>query len=288
MIFVSTACLKRKTIIEILEEYVNAGIRNIELSGGTVYYPELMEDLIRIKRQHHVIYACHAYFPPPPVDFVVNLASCNDEIYSNSIHHYEECIKKLSLIDCRYLSVHAGFLVELSPREIGGSIEYTRIYDRDESINRFCKAISYLNELCKKNNILFYVENNVISSENYYNADKHNYLLMTDYNSICEIRKKVDFNLLLDLGHLNVSSHALDLVFEDEVKKLMPQAKWIHISENNGIKDEHRPLQYRGKTYKMLENFWRSNVNVTLETNGSVEQICKSLQLVNNLLLMGI
>ena len=283
MIFVSTACLKAKTINEVLKEYVKVGIRNIELSGGTAYYPELMEDLIRIKREYQVTYACHAYFPPPPIDFVVNLASCNDEIYSNSIHHYEECIKMLSLIDCKYLSVHAGFLVELSPREIGRSISYTRIYDRDESIERFCKAVSYLNELCKKNNILFYLENNVISSENYNNAGKHNYLLMTDYNAICEMRKKVDFNLLLDLGHLNVSSCVLGLEFEEQVKKLMPQAKWIHISENNGIMDEHRPLQCAGKTYKMLKKFWHNNVNVTLETNGSIDQICESIQLVNNL-----
>lgn len=283
MLFVSTACLKRRTIIEVLEEYVKVGIKHIELSGGTVYYPELMDDLIKIKREYGVEYACHAYFPPPLKDFVINLASCNDEIYYNSIQHYEKCIKKLTMIGCNYLSVHAGFLVEISINEIGGTIAHTQIYDRDEAIKRFCKAIFYLRKLCEENNLLFFVENNVISMENYINAGRQNYLLMTDYKTICEMRRNVEFDLLLDLGHLNVSSHALGLEFEDQVGRLIPEAKWIHISENNGIEDEHSPLRSEGKIYNTLKNSLRKNVNITLETNGSINEICESMNLLEKL-----
>ena len=46
MIYVSSACIKKNRISDIIREYVECGIRNIELSGGTEYYDELVSDLI--------------------------------------------------------------------------------------------------------------------------------------------------------------------------------------------------------------------------------------------------
>ena len=45
MIYVSSACVHAEKIGDVLYMYSNAGIENIELSGGTVFYPELEDDL---------------------------------------------------------------------------------------------------------------------------------------------------------------------------------------------------------------------------------------------------
>ena len=122
MVFVSSSCIKNDNIRETIVELASLRIKNIELSGGTKYYDGIFEDLCRLQKQYDLYYACHAYFPPPKEDFVVNLAACNDKIYKQSIKHYEDCINMLKTVNCSVLSLHAGFLVEIGTDEIGKRI----------------------------------------------------------------------------------------------------------------------------------------------------------------------
>ena len=113
MIYVSSSCVKKHNIAGVIQHLAESVIRNIELSGGTDYYDSIEHDLTVLKQKYHLQYACHAYFPPPKIPFVVNLASCNDWIYQQSINHYIHCIEMLKRIDCKILSIHAGFLIEI-------------------------------------------------------------------------------------------------------------------------------------------------------------------------------
>ena len=119
MIYLSSSCIRKSNIAEVVTLYGERGIKNIELSGGTDFYEGIEDDLRALSGKYNLTYACHAYFPPPREPFVVNLASCNDKIYRQSIEHYEKCIRMLKRIDCKFLSVHAGFMVEVGTNEIG-------------------------------------------------------------------------------------------------------------------------------------------------------------------------
>ncbi len=279
MIYVSSSCIHKNKISQIIETYAEAGIKNIELSGGTAYYSEIEQDLIRLRDRYGITYACHAYFPPPEVPFVVNLAACNDEIYRRSVSHYIKCIEMMRRIGSRTLSVHAGFQVEIQPNEIGKKLSGHILYDEQTSYERFCSAYRQLDQLCAENGILLYLENNVLSPENYREFQEHNYLMMTDYASIQKMREQLDFHLLLDLGHLYVSSHTLGLDFEEECELLMKDAEWIHISENNGLKDEHKPLKQDSRIMKAFSMKDSSSVNVTLETAGEIHDILAGIEL---------
>ena len=112
MIYVSSSCVKKKRIDDVIKHLADAGIKNIELSGGTDYYDGIEDDLKSLKDVYDLNYACHAYFPPHKKPFVINLASCNDKIYQQSINHYVDCIDMLKRIGCNILSIHAGFLIE--------------------------------------------------------------------------------------------------------------------------------------------------------------------------------
>ena len=225
-------------------------------------------------------YACHAYFPPPKVPFVVNLASCNDEIYRKSIEHYNNCIELLKRIDCNVLSVHAGFLIEIKKEEIGKKLSREVIYDKDEAYNRFCYAYEKLSRKCREQNCRLYLENNVLSQENYQEFEHQNYLMMTDYKSIMDMKEWMDFELLLDLGHLYVSSNTLGFDYEQECIRLKEYARWIHISENNGIYDEHKPLREESVILKEFQKIFHSGFNVTLETVGEMNSVLKSVELI--------
>lgn len=286
MIYVSSTCVKKHNIAEIIQELSKRNIRNIELSGGTDYYNELEIDLEQLKCFYNLTYACHAYFPPPKVPFVVNLASCNDQIYQQSIDHYVHCIDMLKRMKCKVLSIHAGFLIEIGSDEVGKELNCKIVYNEGEAYDRFCCAYEYLARLCTKNNIDFYIENNVLSTENYRKFDYHNYMMMTDYTSIMKMKEQINFNLLLDLAHLYVSSTALGLDYAQECNKIKKYVKWIHISDNNGIFDEHKPLRINSIIMKEFNKMCNPTLNVTLETVGSIEKILEGVELINNQLAM--
>lgn len=280
MIFVSSACLKKHNIAEIIQQLAERGIRNIELSGGTDYYDSIEDDLKILKQKYHLRYACHAYFPPPQAPFVVNLASCNDLIYQQSINHYIKCVEMLNRIKCKTLSIHAGFLIEIGADEVGHRLSSKVIYDEGKAYDRFCCAYEQITELCTKHDIALYLENNVLSTENYAEFDYHNYMMMTDYASIIKMKKQIEFNLLLDLGHLHVSSNTLGLNYHEECKKLSEYIKWLHISENNGIIDEHKPLNKDSEILKEFKKVYCQDINITLETVGSMAEILSSIRLI--------
>lgn len=281
MIYVSSACIKREKIRQTVVDYVKNGIKNIELSGGTKYYEDLERDLIKLKEKYNLTYACHAYFPPSKEDFVVNLASCNDKIYKRSINHYEECIEFLKKIHCSVLSIHAGFLVEINSNEIGKKLNTRIVYPEQEAYERFCSAYLHIADICKKNDIDLYLENNVLSAENYKSFELNNYLMMTDYDSILKMKKQMEFNLLLDLGHLHVSAMTLGLNFADQCEKLKKHVKWIHLSHNNGIFDEHKPLIKESEILSEYIKMNCNNANITLETVGNVDEIIESMKLLS-------
>lgn len=280
MIYVSSACIKKYNIAEVICCLAEKGIRNIELSGGTKYYSKIENDLLNLKKQYHLKYVCHAYFPPPKIPFVVNLASCNDQIYRQSLEYYEHCIEMLKCIKCSVLSVHAGFLVEIAVDELGGKLDTQIVYEEEKAYERFCSAYKYIAGLCIDNNISLYLENNVLNAENYKRFGNHDYLMMTNYDSIMKMKSQLKFNLLLDLAHLHVSSHALGVNYLEECRKLKDYVGWIHLSENDGIFDEHKPLKNDGAIMDGLQIVYRSGMGITLETVGSLGEICESVKLV--------
>lgn len=283
MIYVSSACRKNDNIGSIIQEYIKYGIKNIELSGGTGHYDMIEDDLMTLKHKYGVKYACHAYFPPPKIPFVVNLASCNEVIYQRSIDHYIRCIEMLRYIDCPVLSIHAGFLLEVSTDEIGKKISNKTIYDKKEAYERFFDAYRYISKSCADNGIVLYLENNVLSAENYRECGYHNHMMMTDYDSIMEIHRELGFNLLLDLGHLYVSSNTLKLDFSEQCSMLKKHVKWIHLSDNDGIHDGHKPLRPDSTIMKGFNKIYDPSINVTLETKGSMEEILAGMELIEDL-----
>lgn len=280
MLFVSSSCLNSDSIAEVIEKLAENKIRNIELSGGTTYYDGMENDLKKLKRMYCLQYICHAYFPPPREPFVVNLASCDDRIYQKSIDHYENCIDMLKRIECKVLSIHAGFLVEINTNEIGKTIRGEKIYDENKAYDRFCTAYEHIAGLCSKNKIALFLENNVLSKENYQNFHNKNLMMMTDYGSILKMKKQIDFDLLLDLGHLNVSARTLGLDYTQQCEALRAYAKWIHISDNNGVFDEHKPIDPGSNILAEFSKLYKPDINVTLETVGDIAEILESKKII--------
>lgn len=283
MIYVSSSCIGGRRISDVVRRLAQGGFRNIELSGGTSYYPEIFDDLAALKKEYDLTYACHSYFPPPQKDFVVNLASCNDEIYNRSIQHYKNCIRRLPDIGCTVLSIHSGFFLELSPDELGSEVHTKIEYDIEQSTDRFCEAYEEIRMLAKAQGIEIYLENNVIDSANFERLGRRALAMMADSDAILALKKRLDFRLLLDLGHLNATCYSLRKDFETEAKILAPHVEWLHLSNNNAIADQHRPLTGDCAVAAIYRSIAHPGDNVTLETKGDLEEIAESYRIVNSI-----
>lgn len=284
MIYASSSCIRQHNIADVIRQLAGAGISNIELSGGTDYYDGLEQEIQQLKQDYNLGYVCHAYFPPPKEPFVVNLASCNDRIYKQSIEHYENCIEMLKRLHCDVLSIHAGFMVEIGIDEIGCTLNDRIIYEEEKAYDRFCGAYEYIAGLCAAGGIALFLENNVLNAENYRQFHSENLFMMTDYRSIMKMKERIEFNLLLDLGHLYVSANTLYLDYAEECENLGGYVKWIHLSENGGIFDEHRPLEKDSPIMREFRKMYKPQTNITLETVGSVDEILNSIGITEQII----
>lgn len=281
MIYISSSCLKVDKIKDSIILLAKNGFRNIELSGGTNYYDSFESDLISLKKQYKLNYIIHNYFPPSKKHFVLNLASLNKDIYLKSLEHYKKAIELSKKLESKIFAIHAGFFIDLKAEHLGHKIPLLQLNDKNKTIKQFCNGYSLLKDYSKNTKI--YIENNILSYFNYKTYGT-NPLMLTCYKDYLDLIKKLKFPLLLDIGHLKVSSNTLGLDFEEELNNLLSNSNYIHISDNDGKSDLHNPLLKKNKLYQILKKFNFSNKIITLEIRADIDKIKTSYNNLRGLL----
>ena len=240
MIYVSTGNYKDLTGEETINLFLKNGITNIELSGGKYFdkpYTKIEKYIEKANIQ------VHNYFPPPQEPFVLNFCSEDNDIIEKSKNLVKNNIEFTKKIKKKYVTFHAGFLIDLKFSDLGKSKNKFKILDKSKGMNNFLKNIKELSDFAEKNNVEILLENNVIGKSNYqlYN---YNPFLMTSVNDICEIMNNTpdNVNFLLDVGHLKVSSNVLGFQKLEVFDKCKKWIKALHISENDGIEDTNEKI----------------------------------------------
>ena len=283
MIYVSSCSIKANSIKDSVAILAKEGIKNIELTGGTILYDDFESDLLELRDKYSLRYLVHNYFPPPPEPFMLNLASLNDDLYEQSIEHCKRAINLCKKLGSQKYGVHAGFLIDFSTDEAGKKIGYRTLNDRNKSLVRFAEAWNMLVEEAGLD-VKLYVENNVFSTTNAKTYDGENPFLVTDYESYLELHSSMDFNLLLDLAHLKVSVNSLGLSFKDEVNRLMPLTDYIHISGNDGQHDQNYGLDGDAEIKNVLNEVDFTGKTITLEVYDGMSSILKSIEMLDSII----
>jgi len=263
LIYVSSSCVNYSSIAESVENIYSQGYTCIELSGGTKFYPGLENDLLNLKQTFDLDFLCHNYFPPPKTDFVLNLASLNDEIYEKSMAHYRQAIELSRQLNATKFGLHAGFLLDLHVDELGNKVGKRDLFDRKEALKRFCEGYMRLHK--GSEHVELYVENNVVTAQNRQTYEGISPFLLTCVDDYNEMRDLITFKLLLDVGHLKVSCNAFDLHFEQELSHLLKISDYIHISDNNGLADQNNVLELDSPMAKILAKNTFEGKTITLE-----------------------
>ena len=244
MIYVSTSCVRSDYIKDSVRELVDMGFTNIELSGGTKYYEGYLTDLLALKGEYALNYNVHNYFPPPSENFVLNIIDrdeSNSTLSENIIREAAIVSKKLG---ARSYAFHPGYTVEMSPEKKGVYFGYTKVdaQDKEAKEELFYERFDTLLESLPKERPPLCIENLFP-----FNA-KEDYSLFSHPAEIMRFLRRyadrADVGFLLDLGHLNVSSHYLGFDKFEFIGKLVaefPQKiSGMHLSENDGTVDSHQ------------------------------------------------
>jgi sugar phosphate isomerase/epimerase len=238
MIYVSTGFYKEKTPCESALLLYNNRIKSIELSGGK-YSSNFSNELNILKKKINL--RIHNYTPPSKVPFVLNLCSNNKYILRKTIRHIKNGIVFAKKTNSKYFSFHAGFRFDPKILQLGGKFKKVKLISKKLALKIFKSRVISLNRFAKKNSITLLIENNVFSKK-VKKVFKENPFLLTNSKDIVNFFNGLDKNirLLLDVGHLKVSSFTEGFNLKREHNSVLPYIAAYHLSDNNGKEDSNK------------------------------------------------
>jgi sugar phosphate isomerase/epimerase len=267
MIYVSSACSKKETICEVIEELVAHGFKNIELTGGTKSYDNLEYDLLRLQDKYGLNYLLHHYFPPPEEPFVLNLASLDEDIFQRSFENLQKAIQLSKKIGATKFSLHAGFFIDVNVCEIGKTFGKKNLINRGLALKKYCDRFTKLKQVA--GGIELYLENNVYSYSNFKVFKEQIPFMLLCFNDYKELKNIINFKLLVDIGHLNVTINTLHLNRDDEFDNMIEASDYIHISNNDGLHDQHNGLSRDCSLLNSLKKYdlWKKTITIEVDNN---------------------
>lgn len=238
-IFVTSAAFGERRIEDMVSKASSWGYANIELTAGLEREQRLLELLCSIQSSRFMV---HNYFPRPESPFVLNLASLDPPSLQQSIAHCRLAIDICERVGCKWYSVHAGFAAKLSPEHLGKRIPQGSRVSKQQAADVFQKSVEQILEYAKSKGIGILVENNVVEPHNLVDGRNEMLLLAEPFELsefVCHFNDD-SLGLLVDLGHLKVSSKSLGFTVDDFIRETSPYCRGLHISDNDGVRDSNQ------------------------------------------------
>lgn len=268
-VHVSTSAFPNRRLEEIVPLAMANGF-DIELGSSLEHSAGFRECLDRARGA--IRFLVHNYFPPPAEPFVLNLASADPSLRRQSLALCTESIDLCAELESPFYSLHAGFAIDLAPGELGRAWMQRRPEGvapgaRAEAYDRFLAAVRELALHASRKGVGLLVENNVVARENV-NPGERSPFLLADVEEILRFFEDVNdahVGLLLDAGHAKVSSATLGDRPERYFERLSPFIRALHLSDNDGLRDEHRPFGREAWFAQFLKR--HASVPMVLEVN---------------------
>jgi sugar phosphate isomerase/epimerase len=240
MLYTTSLCSAQKKIAEAVRELARLGFRNIELTGRTEFYTGLENDLCALKKEYQLDFLIHNYFPPPPVDFVLNLASRDPDIKEKSLSLIKQAVSLAKKLGKDLYSFHPGFRNNLLPQLEDGF--FIKGAEGSNSKKDFYRMLDLILDGVIPDGFRIAVENLCPHGvDNLYSF----LTTPTDIEEFLDYYKdRANIGFLLDMGHLNVAAHCFDFIQEKFLDNLFSRYGdkifEIHLSENDGLTDTHK------------------------------------------------
>jgi sugar phosphate isomerase/epimerase len=249
-VFVSTACLPQSAPLHRrLSVYGSFDLKRVELGARVSVTPEDVERVVgQVDRGWQFL--VHNYFPPPPVPFVLNLASEDEATRWRSLDLIDRALALTSRLGATYYSVHGGFVTD--PVSFGTTsfvFPPVRLGEASAAMDRFVATVTTALRSAERYGVQLLVENNVCSPEL---RGKVLFTTAQEFQDLFDAVPSPYLGMLLDTGHLHVSAATLGFDPEVFVSDVAPYVRAIHLHDNDGFSDTHRPADPRSPMMALL------------------------------------
>ena len=255
-VYVSSGCLGYgKSVDGVVDIYIKNGIRGIELSSSHYYEPGIPSSLKRKEAD----YLIHNYFPPPQEPLILNLASQDDSIRRRSIDVAKNAIDACRELGCPIYSLHGGFLIDPDLDLDRGD---SKALPHDEGMELFFGSLEALCGYAAGAGIGIAVENNpcmpgLVGSLLFDDA--------RDFEIMFGEPAFSDVSVLLDLGHLKVSSGVLGFDAHDFISRVADRVAIVHVHDNDGVVDNHDPFTDDSWCIRAIRRFGLEDRDLVVE-----------------------
>lgn len=268
-VFLSSSVLSGTTVSAAIKEFITNGVTHVEWSGGHQAEIDSIDQAL-LTASDSLTSRLHNYFPPPNANFVLNLASPDQEIAALSVEHVEKALQISASVGAHKYGVHAGFFFDPYPAQLGHPFVNVVLNDRRRVLDRFLKRYLRLQERAARLGVQLYVENNVLSQANARIFGGKKAFMLLDAEDWHELYGAGVENLLLDLAHLKVSCGSLGLDYAEQAKELFGISDYIHVSETDGTADTNDPVVGWDGVLAPLRQISSDDKDVTVEVYPSL------------------
>ncbi len=262
-VYLSTSCYGRTSVSEAIAACQKVAGNFIEISAPHDYQSvEELKVVLSKYKNKGINFSLHNYFPAPKKSFVLNMAASDSYTYNMTKELVKNAFLLADYAGSPIYGIHAGYLAKAKAGSDGHFIFSDEAESYKVALENTIKFVDHILEY-KPNNVVFAIEN-------LFPSPKKRHSLNCTYEEIKELMNSLpeEVGILLDLGHLNISSNILGFNRNNAIDKLLAnffnRIKEIHISENNGIKDEHLAVN---------ENSWQLEVLKSIASQDKQKQI---------------
>ena len=114
--------------------------------------------------------------------------------------------------------------------------------------------------------------------------NKKDHLLMQrpeEYEEFMENYSLSDIGINLNIGHLNLAANAFDFKRSDFIDLIQNYIAAMELSHNDGVEDQHQPLQPDGWYWDLIQDPRFENVYKILEfRNTPILEIVKNIHII--------
>jgi sugar phosphate isomerase/epimerase len=255
-LYVSTSCLPTYRYIERLNILKKQNVDAVELG----YCPAQSVNLESVIEEFPFDFIAHNYFRPVPDEFVVNLASPDNEIRQRSVSYVKDGIDFCARHSIERYTVHAGFRID---PDTDFQFETKEMPSLSTSMETFIHSLERVLQYAETQDVQVGVENNVVRSHHI--NDGSPVVLLSNPEEVAMLLDRVDVDLLLDIGHLNVAANTLDFDRERFLNIVAPHVRSIHLHTNDGTTDQHKSVGPEDWALSVWDRF--SGVETTVEAH---------------------
>ena len=280
ILYISTTFISdNKTLIDALRLCQKAGINSVEIGSNHCY--ESNYDYIK---DFPFKYLVHNYFPIPRDSFVLNIASIVTNIRARSIQHIKKAIEFCNKIGAELYTFHPGFLTD--PHGANLSIKNYDFQWDDTQLNNVNYEQAKMNMYLALDEVVKYAQSRKISIaiETEGSLNKKNHLLMQrpdEYEEFMAKYSSSDIGMNLNIGHLNLAAKAFQFEREDFVDLIKDYIVAMELSHNDGIEDQHLPLQPNSWYWNLIFDPCLENAYKILEfRNTQISGIVKNIHMI--------